>query len=654
MAMGEQLVRSYSGEERTVFYRSRLEVRPSSQDGVEVWPLIVGTLQGWLEEKEESNARKKLPNLLTEITQGIENYTQICPTTPCCYLQTDFALGHFDQACGESHIVTKVHTGTGSTYVPQFWAMEYMERDHNEETCWYRRWCTNVGVTALENGGYAVNVGVYILDDASCLVSAPAIPPRTIPRFIQKMLDIPGCTITSDGIPLTDKPLAIGVRGFDRFVGILTNKTRSIPLLVISAEEGTGHYLLDPVDCAKSLRGAAVVCTLNLNDPNLLAKHVGTFRSKEASYKYGVPFGFARVFLPGVNLENRQDYRKHRFYSANQLRESNTKLLVNDVCGAITRLSRRRPGEVIDLRGIRERRELESRQALSARLEHMRSELEKGRALIQQQAATPTQDATELKKALEDRDAQIARYNEQEQFYLEYISNLEATSDSNAQNADEYEETQQLYSMAIEENTALIQRNQQLEDDNRRLTTYNTELASTNESLRRNAQDAHQQRTALENIERFPKTPVESLYLARDAFGARLAFLPEAESSAKTCTADAVEVWDILRCMNKTLWPLYFEEVTEGGTIPQQFLNATGYELAMTESSTTRADTRLQRLRKRMYKEQEVDVSAHVKGRSGNRDALLRVHFFIDREDELIVIGHCGSHLETAGTRYVH
>ena len=49
-----------------------------------------------------------------------------------------------------------------------------------------------------------------------------------------------------------------------------------------------------------------------------------------------------------------------------------------------------------------------------------------------------------------------------------------------------------------------------------------------------------------------------------------------------------------------------------------------------------------------MYKGNEIDISPHVKGR--NIKAAFRLHFYIDRDEEKIVIGHAGEHMDTAGT----
>ena len=61
-----------------------------------------------------------------------------------------------------------------------------------------------------------------------------------------------------------------------------------------------------------------------------------------------------------------------------------------------------------------------------------------------------------------------------------------------------------------------------------------------------------------------------------------------------------------------------------------------------------RARADLMKMRERSYGGRTVDISAHIKGRSQKNT--FRLHFYIDRENELIVIGHAGCHMKTAGS----
>lgn len=93
---------------------------------------------------------------------------------------------------------------------------------------------------------------------------------------------------------------------------------------------------------------------------------------------------------------------------------------------------------------------------------------------------------------------------------------------------------------------------------------------------------------------------------------------------------------------------LLFEDDGCEGQVADEFQRRTGYELTFSESSATRARADLMKMRERSYGGRTVDISAHIKGRSQKNT--FRLHFYIDRENELIVIGHAGCHMKTAGS----
>jgi hypothetical protein len=56
------------------------------------------------------------------------------------------------------------------------------------------------------------------------------------------------------------------------------------------------------------------------------------------------------------------------------------------------------------------------------------------------------------------------------------------------------------------------------------------------------------------------------------------------------------------------------------------------------------------KLRERIYRGQVIDISPHVIW--GNEmPKLLRVHLHVYRPNSVIVVGHCGDHLEVASTK---
>ena len=143
--------------------------------------------------------------------------------------------------------------------------------------------------------------------------------------------------------------------------------------------------------------------------------------------------------------------------------------------------------------------------------------------------------------------------------------------------------------------------------------------------------------------------------LAERAFGDRLIITNEAKDSAAKANRgiSSDETFDILRTLAMNLWPKYFEQDEANGTAGTEFQRETGYYLTFHESAQTNKDPRLLKQREISYDGRTLNIAPHVKGKSGNRNASLRIHFAIDRPTRKIIIGHCGDHMETAGTRKV-
>lgn len=151
-----------------------------------------------------------------------------------------------------------------------------------------------------------------------------------------------------------------------------------------------------------------------------------------------------------------------------------------------------------------------------------------------------------------------------------------------------------------------------------------------------------------ECLQVIPRDLADLLKLARSIWPDRIVVLPEAMDSAKSYDGNLAEEWDIVRGAATALYGLLFEDDDCEGQVADEFQRRTGYELTFSESSATRARADLMKMRERSYSGRTVDISAHIKGRSQKNT--FRLHFYIDRENELIVIGHAGCHMKTAGS----
>ena len=130
---------------------------------------------------------------------------------------------------------------------------------------------------------------------------------------------------------------------------------------------------------------------------------------------------------------------------------------------------------------------------------------------------------------------------------------------------------------------------------------------------------------------------------------ARVVFTRQAKKTAEESEFSDIDLaWKCLWATATVLPELFFAE-TKQKDFEQEFKRLTNFELAMSESSETKKDSKLMRLRRDVWQGQEVDIAAHVKCDKGGD--FLRIHFYVCQKEKLIVIGRCGDHMETAGTR---
>ena len=111
------------------------------------------------------------------------------------------------------------------------------------------------------------------------------------------------------------------------------------------------------------------------------------------------------------------------------------------------------------------------------------------------------------------------------------------------------------------------------------------------------------------------------------------------------------------------LYPLVFD--AEGCEFVKKYNSKSQFELALTEGKNTNRNERLVDIRKISFEGKEIDITPHLKS-PGEQSKALRVHFSIQRnlkpekgvakgdvgvKRNLLVIGHCGKHLEVSSTR---
>lgn len=695
------------GESRAVFYRSRFEMH-AEEGAADPWQHIISILKAWIETKEAKRAATGADDAPAAVslrtfaqggtvfeTNGSRLVTRALFADASGKCEEVGESGEIGRPC-ETSRVRMTREDETLPCPPTHWAMEYAERD---QRYWYRTWYTSVGVTRIrddadavaaeaavahpdcsftadaavahsdrtisaeaadaaeaqpaspsadaEPAAYAVNVRVSIADDPAYISAQPWMPKRTAPRFVSDILSAPRCVAVSGNTVLPRGPVMIGKLDLDWLDQVLLSDERTIPVVVISGfDDRFGHYPISPYVLEGKIRGAAIVCCLDLADFDLRKAYYRRFPRGTRAFRYRVSCGFVRIFFPGVDFDNAETSVRHRFYAPDRIGAIGPAGLANDICGAATRLCRSKPGEAISPASINA---IGARVRLAAAERRFRREIDRlsDRLERERQARRSLHTESELQAAIDEAEersrnelAEIAR------LYEARIAELE----ENAQKLASEDDVLEL--MIREEELEERARGLQAIVDAQKFTIR--ELSQhMGEDQRENA-DIEAQAAAIRGMQSFPSMPADSVRLARRVFANRLVVLDRAVESAEDFESGSPdEVFDILRCLAIEYWPICFEDDGEGGTPAQRFENATGYQMARGESSATNKDVKLKRMRLIPYKNGEIDISPHVKGASGKKKAPLRVHFAVDSQDRKIVVGYVGRHMETAGTRRV-
>ena len=510
---------------------------------------------------------------------------------------------HGDWQCKGSTVEVRSEAGRFEPGKPEFWAIRYDEVCNEER---HRRWRTDIGVTRLaEVVRVAVRVSHYLTP--AFIGEEPEPPTATSPKIVKTILKDPRwrAFAGTQELKVTATPIKVG--HLPTLVDGLADAERTVPIIVVSAVRQTGAEPLSAIDLAWHAAGAASVFTLPADEDVI----------HEANYylprEYRCFNGLVRVFMPGVDLNSGNDWRRHRFFTPDYIEQAGAEQV-----------------QAMLYRGLARRPMPSQRQCVldvdDVALRHM--EYERGQLRRQLEGAADSGD--------------LKAQQEWAEFLLD--ENARLTSNVSGLASDLDEVRRQL----DDRDTELLTEMQAHEDDNKE---HEYRLRYAEERLQRGegqVKNAEAPSKVLADLDEFPRDLGSVLRLVEDLYPSTIVVLDEAYSSADGWPFDADKAWRILRAMAVVLPRLHFEDASVD--IEKEFESATGFKLAMTETKLTKGDKKAVAQRQRVYEGDTVDITPHVKIGS-SKPNMLRVHYYADHQRNQIVIGHCGDHLDTAGTR---
>jgi hypothetical protein len=483
--------------------------------------------------------------------------------------------------------------GNSTTEEPEFWALSY---EHPCSDSSFRQWRTEIGVTRLQEGLYH-----FVLTTTHRLLPGyigeePKPPSPTAPRIISDLLQSPVWSPCAGTQRLWSLPVVTAVgEGYELYRRI-ADPARACPLVYLSCDRETLRPKIDPESIARLLSGAAVV--YRAGEPDL---------DEELDHYFLPAFrcvsGAIRIYQPRLQIDRESDARRHRFFTR-QCIDTQTPAVVSDIIvRSIARRTKLHPRGVTSIGDLAtKRRELRLAELRTTALTNPQREWI---SLLEAENQALVERSRELEQQIEDLDNAQERAEER-------IEELECQADRLSFAANE-----------------LKKGNDQLEQDNQRL-------------LIRLA--------AVESLDRLPKSLEEAIDLIERLHSGRIVFTERARRSASGYRATEVpKAWSCLWSMATVLYDLHFEQAANLRELASRYRETTGFELALFESETTKNNRSLASQRKDQFDGRTIDISSHVKIGRG-RSNILRVHYHAHHDRRLIVVGHCGEHLDTVRT----
>ncbi|KAB8139621.1 hypothetical protein F8S13_27380 [Chloroflexia bacterium SDU3-3] len=151
-------------------------------------------------------------------------------------------------------------------------------------------------------------------------------------------------------------------------------------------------------------------------------------------------------------------------------------------------------------------------------------------------------------------------------------------------------------------------------------------------------------RQAIYRLHQTKLTLNDGLCILKQIFPERIVILPSAwKSAAEAARFERTpQAFDLLWKLVTDYWEMLV--AGQGNHVARQIF---GDDFAATESETVQHNTRARRLRTFSYNGQEIEMLMHLRlGRKESIAQTWRTHFTWDAERKVIVIGHCGKHLD--------
>lgn len=503
--------------------------------------------------------------------------------------------GHWhsrDKSKGE--VTTGRMIGSGDDVAPQYWALNYV---HLDSTFTERKWETDIGIERT-GAGLLLSVRLSYWLRPGFIGEEPARPTPTSPNFIRQLLQASSSRCYAGSVALHSDPIELRTGCGNALVANILDANRMCPLVYVSRSAGERAYLVNPGTLAFALSGVASVivalaCELDDELDYLLPK------------AYRCWGGAIRIYFPGISPDHPADQRRHRYLSLESHADIAAEEIERRIISGITRWSLAEGSQFITSLDDLDRKKDEARR----------------KVLTEEHAVGQT--AVELVDLLMKSESDLRAINEH------LLKETRRLGDELDDSLEAQEDLDSRLQRALRENTRVQGELQSLFD----------ERSSLQQAL-----------AATFSISQLPSDAAACVELIGRLFSTRIAITAETRAGLEKCSTfiDVNTAWATFFQIATTLWELHFGD-GHSGNIQKEFRDISGLELGITEGGKTKDDRKFLRLRTVTWHGSDVLALAHIK-----IGADFRIHYYPDTPRRIIVLGHCGDHLDTAGTRRHH
>lgn len=616
-------------ESEQVHYRTRFELCPYDTTTPAIVPAL-RIIYKWVYQKERKRKGENIFEVLRS-QEAMEAFIFHDLAYPCDY------HGGLNNRLGPAICVATVPGDKPRSL--RAWALEYDEADARRPE---RHWHTRIGLSTTADGTCIVNAKVTHYIVPGYFGTPLPEPHANIPNFIKELIGLKAYQCCIGETVVRRDALALGRKTFTpEFTENLLSPDREIPLVLITSDKEGKMPVKEVGRLTSALLGLANVYTLDMSVNANRKSLNGLLSARGTCPGWATSSSRLRIFPPHTDLESPASASASRFYSKEAMDKwPGGQLAFTDMLNrSFARGYAKTDDDVLEMADIDLLLQRIASERARAGIRELRAKIGKAKTV----AALPL-NADEA--SLKDAEKRFERMTREAREMNERLEEQE-------QLIELYEEENE---RVMRQNRALEERMRELESDNSQLETLRYRLVEAQGRADEKAAEAARlkdEAASLEKIDHFPTSLVEELELAGRLWPDRIVVLPEAVRSAaayRYCDLD--EEWRILRAVATVLWDIYFGD-GDSSDIDEEFKRRTGFTHTFRESGATNASPALVKLRRRSYKGSEIDITPHIKG-SGRRDSSklhpFRLHYHADAEGKKIVIGHCGEHLDTAGT----